>query len=36
MNKSENNQSLNWDDRSTPTHWSLKSGPIINEQNRSL
>jgi hypothetical protein len=36
MNEHGNSQPLNWDERSTPTHWSLKSGPIINEHNRGV
>lgn len=31
-----NNNQQDWGSGSTPTHWSLKMGPIINNQNRSV
>lgn len=31
---SETNNPIDWGTPSSPTHWSLKAGPIINEQNK--
>ncbi len=31
-----NSNQQDWGSSSTPTHWSLKAGPIINSQNRSV
>ena len=37
MNNEKNqNASLDWGTASSPTHWSLKAGPIINEQNKGV
>jgi hypothetical protein len=36
MSKIESKQSVDWGTPSSPTHWSLKSGPIINEQNKGV
>ena len=36
MSKDESKQSLDWKTSSSPAHWSLKTGPIINDQNKSV
>ena len=36
MNKNEINQPIDWDTSSSHKHWSLKSGSIINEQNKGV
>lgn len=35
MTKHEN-QTEDWGTHSSPAHWSLKAGPIINEQNKGV
>ncbi|MBP9726694.1 MAG: hypothetical protein KBD83_04440 [Gammaproteobacteria bacterium] len=32
----ESRQQQDWGSESTPAHWSLKTGPIINEQNKGV
>ena len=36
MNNNDNNKSIDWGTPSSPAHWSLKAGPIINEQNKGV
>ena len=32
-----NNENIqDWGTPSTPSHWSLKAGPVINEQNKGV
>lgn len=37
MSNNETSQPVDWGTpSSSPTHWSLKAGPIINEQNKGV
>ena len=36
MSRNDPKQSVDWDTSSSPTHWSLKAGPIINDQNKGV
>lgn len=36
MNNNDTNKPIDWGTPSSPTHWTAKSGPIINEQNKGV
>lgn len=36
MSNNEESRSVDWGTPSSPAYWSLKAGPIINEQNKGV